>query len=87
VKRCPARCPGPGGVAPTLDPQVDPLRDPSDIDLQKTLKDIDVSGSPLPWKLQGPAAKGGCRCHLQYGPKNDDGSKDCITICEGPGCE
>jgi len=83
-----------GGVAdpsvqPVRDPSpgtIDPLRDPSPdtIDLQKTLPGVD--DGPLPWKLQNPAAKEGCRCHLQCGPRNDDGSKDCITICEGTGC-
>ena len=82
----PLELPGPGGVTPTIDPSVDPHRDPSPdtIDLQRTLPGIDEGR--LPWKLQDPAAKEGCRCHLQCGPRNDDGSKDCITICEGTGC-
>ena len=79
--------PGPdlGGVTPTLPPTVDLTRDPLDPGTPLP-KDIDVTGSPLPWKLTDPAAKGGCRCHLECGPRNDDGSKDCITICEGTGC-
>jgi hypothetical protein len=82
----PRELPGPGGVTPTIDPSVDPRRDPSPdtIDLQKTLPGIDHA--PLPWTLRDPAAKDGCRCHLECGPRNDDGSKDCITICEGTGC-
>lgn len=77
----PRELPGPGGETPTIDPSIDPLHDPSPdaIDLQKTLPGID--DAPLPWKLRDPAAKGSCHCHLECGPRNDDGSKDCITIC------
>jgi hypothetical protein len=47
----------------------------------------DRGDASLPSKLTDPTAKGGCRCRLQCGPVNDDGSKDCITICEGSGCD
>lgn len=78
--------PGPGGVTPTLDPPVDVLRDP--VELPRGGRGgIDGGDARLPPKLTDPAAKGGCRCHLQCGPVNDDGSKDCITICEGSGCD
>lgn len=82
--------PGPdqGGITPTLPPQVDPLLDPIDPVVQpKGGKGVVLSeDAPLPWKLTDPAASAGCRCHLECGPQNDDGSKDCITICSGNGC-
>jgi hypothetical protein len=83
----PVAKPGPdnGGVTPTLPPTVDPLHDPID-PVTPLPKDIDVAGSPLPWKLTDPAARGGCKCKLVCGPANDDRSKDCITMCEGTGC-
>jgi hypothetical protein len=83
--------PGPdqGGVTPpSIPPQIDPLHDPV---IDPLVPDggkggIDGGEAPLPWKLTNPAGKAGCRCHLECGPRNDDGSKDCITICDGGDC-
>jgi hypothetical protein len=80
--------PGPDGVTPTIPPQVDPLHDPADEPFELPLppRGIDVDGGgPVPWKLQNPAAKGGCTCKMLC-TYLEDGRIDCIENCVGTGC-
>jgi hypothetical protein len=81
--------PGPGGVTPTIGPEVDPLHDPTEAPFELPLppRGIDVpKEDTVPWKLQDPAAKGGCSCRLVC-TYLENRKIDCITVCSGTGCE